>query len=62
MRLLLTAIAALGLTVLPAAACSWGKSEMTMAERAPAVSVPAPMPVEPIVVALQDVWLERMIG
>ena len=62
MRLILISTAALGFAIAPAAACSFGKAEMTMAERAPAVSTPAPTPAAPIEVALRDVWLERMIG
>ena len=65
MRILVLSAAALSLSALPAAAaCSWGKSQMTMAEHTPAISTPVesvtvPAPVE---VALRDVWLERMIG
>ena len=62
MRVILSSAAILGFAIAPAAACSWGKAEMTMAERAPAVSQPAPMPAAPIEVALRDVWLERMVG
>ena len=63
MRLILTSAAVLGLAVAPAAAqCSWGKSESTMAEHVPAVSVPTAAPAVPTEVALRDVWLERMIG
>lgn len=61
MRLILTSAAALGLAVAPAAACSWGKAEMTMADAAPKVSTPMPT-LEPVTVALRDVWLERMVG
>ena len=64
MRMIVLSAAALSLGVLPAAACSYGKAQMTMAGHAPAVSTPVetvtvPAPVE---VALRDVWLERMIG
>ena len=66
MRMIVLSAAALSLGVLPAAAaCSWGKSQMTMAEHTPAVSTPAKsvtVPAAPVEVALRDVWLERMVG
>ena len=33
MRVILSSAAILGFAIAPAAACSWGKAEMTMAER-----------------------------
>ena len=63
MRMIVLSAAALSMSALPAAACSWGKAQMTMAERAPAVSTPVETRTVPAVeVALRDVWLERMIG
>ena len=64
MRLIVLSAAALSLSALPAAACSWGKAEMTTAEHVPAVSTPVETVTvpAPVAVALRDVWLERMIG
>ena len=45
---------------LPANACSWSKTDAVAMTHMPTISEPVAAPVK--VVALRDVWLERMVG
>ena len=61
LNVLLSSAAIVAATALPAAACGWNKTQMTMAEhKVPATQVQ--IPAKPYEVALRDVWLERLVG